>query len=165
MAASPKRKLATEMDERTLVLTRVFDAPRELVFKAWTTREHLMAWSAPHGFTVTDAEGDLRPGGRWRSCMVAPDGSSYWLGGVYREIVPPERLVFTHIWDDQDGIPGEETVVSVTFEDVGGKTRLTLKQALFASIAARDGHSGGWNEALERLGGHLAATGNHAPAA
>lgn len=97
--------------------------------------------------------------------MIAPDGSSYWLGGVYREIAPPERLVFTHIWDDQDGIPGQETVVTVTLEDLDGKTRLTLHQALFASVASRDGHSGGWSEALERLGGHLSEMGSPAPAA
>jgi uncharacterized protein YndB with AHSA1/START domain len=132
-----------------LTLTRLIDAPRDLVFRAWTEPEHLMQWSAPHGFTVTHAEGELKPGGKWRSCMRSPDGQDLWLGGAYREIVPPERLVFTHAWDGDE--PDHETVVTVTLEDVGGKTRLTLHQAAFASMADRDGHEGGWSETLDRL--------------
>ncbi len=75
---SPPEKPA----ERVLVLTRIFDAPRHLVFEAWTKKEHLDEWLAPHGFTILYSEGDLRPGGAWRSCMLAPDGAKHPLSGV-----------------------------------------------------------------------------------
>jgi uncharacterized protein YndB with AHSA1/START domain len=104
-----------------LVITRSFDAPRSLVFKAWTEREHLVHWSAPKGFTITHSEGDLRPGGAWRACMRSPDGVDLWLGGVYREIVEPERLVFTHAWEDADGKRGHETLVTVTLTEHAGR--------------------------------------------
>jgi uncharacterized protein YndB with AHSA1/START domain len=126
-----------------LIITRILDAPRELVFKAWTEPERLVHWSCPHGFTLTHCAGDLRPGGAW-------------LGGVYREIVAPERLVFTHAWDDADGKPGHETVATVTFADQGGKTKMTFRQAFFESVEQRDGHLGGWTECFERLAAHLA---------
>jgi uncharacterized protein YndB with AHSA1/START domain len=139
-----------------LVITRVLDAPRELVFQAWTEPEHLVHWSCPHGFTLTHCEGDLRPGGAWRSCMRSPEGRDLWLGGVYREIVAPERLVFTHAWDDAAGKPGHETVATVTLVDQGGKTKMTFRQAFFESVQQRDGHQEGWTECFERLAQHLA---------
>jgi uncharacterized protein YndB with AHSA1/START domain len=137
------------------VITRVFDAPRHLVFQAWTQKEHLEKWSAPRGFTIPYSEGDLRPGGRWRCCMRAPDGKELWLGGVYREIVEDELLVMTHAWEE-DGKSLHETVVTVRFEDQGGKTKLTAQQTGFDSIESRDGHEGGWNECLDILAEHLA---------
>ncbi len=140
-----------------LVITRILDAPRSLVFQAWTEPEHLVHWSAPRGFTVTHCEGDLRPGGAWRCCMRSPDGANLWLGGMYREILAPERLVFTHAWDDEDGKPGHQTVVTVTLAEQGGTTKLTLRQAFFALVESRDGHQGGWNECLDRLAEHLAS--------
>lgn len=134
-----------------LVIKRVFDAPRELVFKAWTDPEMLKQWSAPQGFTIPVAEGELKPGGKWRSMMRKPDGTELWLGGVYREIVPPERLVFTHAWDDKNGNPGHETVVTVTLLERNGKTEMTFKQGAFTSVEERDGHKGGWTECFARL--------------
>ncbi len=84
--------------EPELVITRVFDAPRELVFECWTEPEHLQHWQgAPRGFTVTSYESDIRPGGFFRICMRSPEGVDSWLEGGYREIVKPERLVFTHV--------------------------------------------------------------------
>jgi uncharacterized protein YndB with AHSA1/START domain len=139
-----------------LVITRILDAPRELVFKAWTEPEHLVHWSCPHGFTLTHCEGDLRPGGAWRSCMRSPEGRDLWLGGVYREIVAPERLVFTHAWDDADGKPGHETVVTVTLADHQGKTQMSFRQAFFESVESRDGHEGGWTQCFDRLTTYLA---------
>lgn len=148
---------AVKTADRTLVISRVFDAPRPLVFQAWTDPEHIVRWLAPHGFTIPHSEGDLRPGGNWRSCMRKPDGTDLWLGGVYREVVKNERLVFTHAWDEADGSPGHETLVIITFADHGaGKSLLTLHQALFKSVESRDGHRGGWNECLDRLVDHLA---------
>src|SRR5215469_858474 len=92
-----------------LTIVRIFDAPVSLVFRCWTEPEHMRRWSAPHGFTIPVSEGELRPGGRWRACMVKPDGTKLWLGGIYREIVQDRLLVFTHAWDQEDGRPGHET--------------------------------------------------------
>ena len=90
--------------------------------------------------------------------MHAPDGRDLWLGGVYREIVAAERLVFTHAWDDPQGKPGHETVVTVTFVERDGKTEMTFRQAVFESVGERDGHQGGWSECFERLETHLRKT-------
>src|SRR5918995_7006135 len=112
--AAKKASAAAGTAERELVITRIFDAPLSLVFKAWTEREHLVRWSAPRGFTITHCEGAHHPGGAWRCCMRSPEGTDYWLGGVYREIVEPDRLVFTHAWEDEEGKPGHQTLVTVT---------------------------------------------------
>ena len=137
-----------------LVLERVFDAPRHLVFQAWTQKEHLERWSAPKGYTLPFSEGELRPGGHWRCCMRAPDGTELWLGGIYREIVENELLVFTHVWEE-NGAPGHETVVTVRFSDQGSKTRVEFRQELFESKASRDGHAGGWAECFDLLADYL----------
>ena len=94
-----RSNVAAKAVDRELVITRVFDAPRALVFAAWTEPDRIVEWSAPHGFTIPHCEGELRVGGAWRCCMRSPEGADLWLGGVYREIVVPERLVFTHAWD------------------------------------------------------------------
>ncbi|HYN82904.1 MAG TPA: SRPBCC domain-containing protein [Gemmatimonadaceae bacterium] len=138
-------------NDRELVITRVFDAPRDLVWKAWTEPERIKQWSAPKGFTIPVAEGELRPGGAWKSCMRKPDGTDLWLAGVYREIEEPKRLVFTHAWLDEHGDPGPETVVTVTLVERGGKTEMTFRQSGFDSADSRDGHAGGWNECFDRL--------------
>jgi uncharacterized protein YndB with AHSA1/START domain len=142
--------------DRVLTLTRVFDAPRPLVFEAWTKKEYLDHWSAPHGFTIPSSEGDLRPGGTWRCIMRSPDGVEHQLGGVYREIVKDELLVFTHAWAGEDGRPGQETLVTVRFADEGGGTKVTFEQAGFESVESRDSHRGGWMECFDRLRAHLA---------
>jgi uncharacterized protein YndB with AHSA1/START domain len=152
--ATEKSKVSEAPAERSLVLTRVFDAPRRLVFEAWTKREHLDKWSAPRGFTMPSSEGDLRVGGAWRCLMIAPNGEKHPLWGVYREIVQDELLVFTHIWEADK--PEHETVVTVRFADEGGKTKVTLEQSVFRSVESRNGHVGGWTECLDILGEHLA---------
>jgi uncharacterized protein YndB with AHSA1/START domain len=155
---------ATATTERELVITRVFDAPRRLVFKAWTAPEHLVRWWGPRGFTTISGRMDVRPGGAWFRSMSAPDGTEHRKHGVYREIVEPERLVFTYVTEDPKGNPGPETVVTVTFADLDGKTRLTLHHALFESVAARDSHRDGWTGCLERFAGHLSNPWTHAAA-
>jgi len=134
---------------------RVFDAPRRLVFKLWTEPEHLMRWWGPRGFTTVSGRMDVRPGGAWFRHMQAPDGSEHRKYGVYREIVPPERLVFTYISDDAQGNPGPETLVTVAFTDLCGKTLLSLHQAGFASVADSGSHERGWTDCLERFAGYL----------
>lgn len=149
------RGTATAVSDREFVITRVFDAPRDLVFRAWTDPEIMKQWAAPRGYSIAHQSGEVRPGGAWRCCMRSPDGVDSWLGGSYREIVPPERLVFTHAWEEE-GKPRQETLVTVTFEDQGGKTLLTLHQEAFKSRASRDGHEAGWSECLDLLAELLA---------
>jgi uncharacterized protein YndB with AHSA1/START domain len=143
--------------DRELVITRVFDAPRELVWKAWTEKEHLVHWSCPHGFTIIDCDGDPRPGGFWRSGMRSPQGVEHWNGGTYCEVKEPERIVFTFAWDQEDGGSGLETLVTVTLAEEGGKTRMTFRQGLFESKESRDGHGGGWGQSFEKLEGYLSS--------
>ncbi len=149
---------ATESSsDRELVITRIFDAPRELVFKAWTEPRHLSQWWGPRGFTLVSCQMDARPGGSYRFHMRAPDGSDHWPLGSFRELAAPERLVASWCWTDADGRPRHpETVLTVTFEEYGDKTKLTLHQAVFESVTARDEHRGGWNSALDCLSEYLA---------
>ena len=147
---------AQEPDDRVLVITRLLDAPRALVFKAWTEPEHLVRWWGPRGFTMPSCRMEPQPGGTYRYCMRAADGTDHWVRGAYREVVPLERLVFTSAWEDGDGNPKHETVIAVTLAERGGKTELTLRQAVFESVTARDLHRGGWSEAMDMLAEHLA---------
>jgi uncharacterized protein YndB with AHSA1/START domain len=149
----------TTPSDQEMVITRVFDAPRELVFACWTEPEHLQHWQgAPRGFTVTSSESDIRPGGFFRICMRSPEGVDRWLEGGYREIVKPERLVYTHVWLDANRKRGQETLVTITFAEREGKTELTLRQTGFASVEARDGHAYGWRSALDVLVDYLGQT-------
>jgi uncharacterized protein YndB with AHSA1/START domain len=145
--------------DNELVITRTFDAPRERVWQAWTDANQMKQWSAPRGFTIPMSEGDLRVGGAWRAMMVSPEGKELKLGGVYREIVRPERLVFTHAWDDPTGKPGPETVCSVTLVARGNKTEMTFRQTGFASKEERDGHNDGWSQCFDRLAELLSPVG------
>lgn len=146
----PKRKPAKDK----LTLTRIFAAPRALVWAAWTEAKHLSQWSAPRGFTIPVNQGNLKPGGKWRACMVTPDGVKLWLGGVYQKIVPNKLLSFTHAWEGEEGAP--ETLVTVRFSDHPRGTKLVFTQTGFGSPQSRDGHAGGWKECFERLTEHLA---------
>jgi uncharacterized protein YndB with AHSA1/START domain len=147
---------AAEPAARVLVIERTFDAPRSLVFKVWTEPQHLVHWYGPRGFTLPSCKMDLRPGGAWRSCMLSPEGREHWVQGVFLEIVEPERLVFTWAHENEDAVLNHETRVTVTFADQGGKTKLTLRQAVFESVKERDSHQGGWNSSLDRLAQYLA---------
>jgi uncharacterized protein YndB with AHSA1/START domain len=150
-----KSKTSAASTGPSLVISRVFDAPRHLVFEAWTRKEHLDQWCAPHGFTIPSSSGDLRVGGEFRSLLIAPNGEKYPLRGVYREIVQDELLVFTHIWEEDDGTPEHETLVTVRFADENGKTRMTFEQTNFKSAESREGHEGGWGQCFEKLEQHL----------
>ena len=145
-------------DDRTLVITRVFDAPRIRVWKAWTDPDQMARWLGPRGFSGAVIKMDARPGGAYRFHLRSPDGEDLWAQGVNREIVEPERMVYTWEWADAEGRPsGPETLVTVTFADHDGKTLLTLQQTGFESAASRDGHRGGWNSAFDCLEEYLAA--------
>jgi uncharacterized protein YndB with AHSA1/START domain len=142
-------------DERTLILKRIFDAPRHLVFEAWTQPEHLVHWTAPNGFTVPECRGDFREGGEWYTLMIAPNGEKHPLSGVFLEIIPKELLVMSHGWIDDTGRRPHEDIVKVRFLDEGKKTKIIFEQTGFKSIESRDGHNEGWNECFEKLEAHL----------
>ena len=143
--------------ERELTLQREYDAPRSLVFKVWTDAAHLARWWGPRGFEVLSWKADARPGGRFRFGMRSPEGEEHWAHGIYREVVAPERLVFTTAWEHPDSSPKHETVVTITLTEREGKTRLHFHQAIFNSKTARDLHRGGWNSTLDSLADYLAA--------
>jgi uncharacterized protein YndB with AHSA1/START domain len=149
-----------------LVITRIFDAPRELVWQAWTDPTQIVKWWGPKNFTAPVAKIDLRVGGEYHTCMRSPEGQDYWTTGIYREIVPPERLVCTDSFADAEGnvVPGSyygmgedfplEMLVTITFEDVAGKTKMTLKHVgLPESMSDMTGT--GWNESFDKLADSL----------
>jgi uncharacterized protein YndB with AHSA1/START domain len=147
-----RRAPPSERTGHELVITRTFDAPRDLVWKAWTDPEHAKRWG-PKGFTTPEREMEFRPGGAWHAVMVSPDGKVYRQRGTVREVVPPERLAFTFIWDES---PDEEMLVTVTFTERGRKTEMLFRQTGLPSVESRDGHEGGWNEAFDELEALLA---------
>ena len=153
-----KNSAVTESDDRTLVIERIFDAPRNLVFKAWTDPDHIARWWGPRGFTSSVVgKLEVRPGGPYRIHMRSPEGSDHWTQGIYREVVEPERLVMVGGWTDAAGkFISPETVTTLTFEDHLGKTKLTLSTTGFESVSARDAHRGGWGSSMDRLAEYLA---------
>ncbi len=156
MAETKRHAPRAQKKNRELVLTRTLDAPRALVFRAFTDPAHLVRWWGPEGFTVPECKMDVREGGAWRTCMRSPDGNDYKVRGLYREIVKPERLVFTWAWEDESGATGHETLVTVTFAERDGKTLLRLAHRIFESKKARDAHQQGWASTLNCLAAFLA---------
>jgi uncharacterized protein YndB with AHSA1/START domain len=149
--------------EEGLLITRVFDAPRELVWKVWTEPELVKLWWGPKYFTSPYASIDLRVGGSYLYCMRGPDGKDYWSTGVFREIVPLELIVLTDSFSDEKGnvVPashyglGEgfplELLVRVEFEELDGKTRLSLRYPSFPGGSHRENARDGWNTSLDKL--------------
>lgn len=161
MAAA--NSLELEQDPRSLIATRVIDAPRELVFEAWTDPKHLAQWWGPDGFTTTTRSFDMRPGGVWRFVMHGPDGRDYQNRITYDEIVRPERIVYRH--GGGEDVEPVQFEVTVTFEDLGNrKTRLTMR-GQFPSAAERErvikeyGADKGMVQTLARLIAHVATMG------
>src|SRR5579871_5511985 len=146
---------------RELVLTRTFDAPRSVVFKAWTDPKHLTAWWGPKGFTNPVCEVDVRPGGAIRIVMRAPADApasvrgDHPMSGVFHEVVVPERLVFTSAVDDANGERVLEVLNTVTFEERAGKTTLTLHASVVKATEKATGMLAGmemgWSQSLDRL--------------
>lgn len=147
----------------SLHLQRVFDAPRALVWKAWTTPETVVLWLGPVEWPAVSVSQDLRVGGEWRACLRSPEtGEDLWQGGIYREIVPPERLVFTFKWDDshEDG-PPVDTLVTVEFAELpDGRTRMDFTHEGLKSEQSLAGHRHGWTSTFERLEAFLADDGD-----
>ena len=141
--------------ERELSIARVFNAPRELVFKAWTDPKQLAEWWGPKSFTNPVCEVDPKLGGALRIIMRAPDGAEYPMKGIFREIVPPSRLFFTNIAVDKDGHPIIEGLTTVIFAEEGARTKLTLQTRGVAVVdyaaAYLNGMEAGWTQSLEKL--------------
>jgi uncharacterized protein YndB with AHSA1/START domain len=158
---------------KEFVTSRVFDAPRDLVWKAFTDPERMKHWWGPKGFVVIASKMDMRPGGTYHYGMRAPNGSVMWGKFVFREIVPQERLVFIDTFSDETGGITRhpmsatwplEMLSTITFEDDGGKTRLTIRWAPHNASAeeqrtfdsSRDSMRQGWGGTLEQLAAYLA---------
>lgn len=150
-----------------LLITRVFNAPPEEVWKVWTEPEAVKQWFGPQNFTAPVVKIDLRVGGTSLYCMRSPDGEDFWSTGIYKEIVPPERIVSTDSFADAKGnvVPAAhygmegnwplELLVTVTFQEDGGKTRFTLQHEGFPDRKNRVLAEAGWNESLDKLARYL----------
>lgn len=148
------------LSDRETVMTRVFDAPRRLVFEAHSKCEHVSRWWGPRGSTLSTCEMDFRPAGAWRYVVRGTDGEDSPFKGVFREIVPPERLVWTFIYDVEP-YSVHETIETLIFTEQDGKTTLT-NTSLYPSVEVRDGMiasgmEAGARETLDRLEEHLAS--------
>lgn len=150
--------------KRELVIVRTFDAPRELFWRYWTEPEYFKRWWGPEGFTTPVSRIDFRLGGTYHNCMKSPEGENYWSTGTYRDIIEPERIVFTDSFSDAEGniVPASyyemsgkwplELLVTVILEaQEGNKTKLILKHASFPTSEDRDLTEAGWNESLDKL--------------
>lgn len=146
--------------ERAVVITRIFDAPPSLMFRMWTDSTHVARWWGPRGFTNPVCEIDARPGGAIRIVMRSPQGVEHAMTGVFREVVEPERLVFTNIAVDGNGTHLLEGLTTVTFAAHGEKTRLTLETSAAGLVtqAAQmlEGMDAGWNQSVDRLAVYVA---------
>ncbi len=137
----------------SLTLVRQFNASPERVWHAWTDKEAAKIWTRPaEGYTIPLIEGELTVGGRYRMVMRAPDGTEVEASGVYREIVPHQRLVYTWVWSTT---PEREALISITLRAAHGGTELTLKhEGLFDELDVRN-HEGGWTNVLATFGEYL----------
>jgi uncharacterized protein YndB with AHSA1/START domain len=143
MGGSGKHELKlTTPSDREIVMTRVFDAPRELVFEAHMSCEHLSHWWGPIKYEIASCEVEFRPGGRWRIVHRGPDGEEHGFRGEYREIVPPERITWTFEWE---GMPGHVSVETMTLEEHDGQTTLTAAST-WDTVEDRDGMLAGGAE-------------------
>jgi uncharacterized protein YndB with AHSA1/START domain len=132
----------------SLTLKRQLKAPPAKIFAAWTDPEKMKRWMGPGEIKTMRAESDPRVGGRYRFVMQAPNGEEYDVGGVYREVVTNEKLVFTWAWKSA---PERESLVTLLLKPDGDGTLLTLTHEQFADEESRDGHEQGWNSALDKL--------------
>jgi len=142
----------TTPSDREITLTRVFDAPRRLVFEAWTRTEHVPHWYGCASMKMLVCEIDLRPGGAWRYVLSQPEGGEFGMHGVYREVAAPDRLVYTEVFE---AFPDHEALVTMILEEQDGKTKMTAT-SLYESVEVRDaviasGMESGAAESLNRL--------------
>lgn len=147
---------AAQADVPVLNLRRTFKAPRDRVFRAWTDPEKLAKWWGPETRSCPFVQLDPRPGGRWRTCMKAEDGEEAWVQGEYREVDPPRKLVFTWAWEN-DGVPGQETEVTIEFLDHGAETEMVFCHRGFETAEQARLHNEGWDSSLRCFDAYLAS--------
>jgi uncharacterized protein YndB with AHSA1/START domain len=146
--------MSARLADDELLITRTFDTPAALLFELWSNVDHFTKWMGPEGFDCPEASIDFRVGGKYRGMIRSAQSGDSWFGGEYREIEPPNRLVFTWKWDT--GPSGEvETLVTITFrEGADGRTTMTFHQTPFISVERRDAHIGGWSSLFNKLGAY-----------
>src|SRR5262245_21845639 len=157
--SSRKEKAMTapkKIADNELLIVRVFDAPPSVVFALWSSAAHLKRWMGPKSFTCPQATIDFRVGGTFRAMIRSAEHGESWFAGVYREIEPDKRLVFTFTWENEGPSAGVETLVTITFEERDGKTVQTLHQAPFRNVDRRDSHVGGWSQAFDKQAAYAA---------
>lgn len=152
-----------EQNEKELLITHIFSAPRELVWKAWTEPERLMRWWGPKYFTSPICKIDFRVGGSYLFCMQSPEGEDFWSTGVYLEIIPLEKIIFTDSFADENGnvVPATyydmeedfplELEVNITFEEYDGKTKMILQHIGIPAGITQELTKLGWNESFDKL--------------
>jgi uncharacterized protein YndB with AHSA1/START domain len=149
MAASSKAR--DFAPDEVLEFTRIFDAPRALVWRMWKDPEHMVRWHGREGYWLIDCEIDFRVGGKWSRTMSRASDHAHRIYGEYLEIREPERLVFTYINDFDE----HEMVVTLDFTERGGKTEMRFHQAPFLSVEERDSHGIGWSSGLDLLNDYV----------
>jgi uncharacterized protein YndB with AHSA1/START domain len=151
-----------DQNKEELVITRVFDAPTERVWQAWTNPEHMKKWWGPKEYSCPDCEIDLRVGGKYLYSMLGPDGKKIWVTGIYKEIIPNRKLVFSDSFGDDKGniVPSEdygmqgmplEMLVTVILDEEDGKTKMTMTHAGIPAGEHREGANAGWNSSFDKL--------------
>ncbi len=158
-----KNELVKEATSSDLVITRIFNAPVELVWKMWTEPKHVMKWWGPKDFTAPVCKIDFRVGGNYHNCMRSKEGQDFWSTGTYLEIVPLKKIVCTDSFADEKGnkvhaselgFTGEwplELIVTMTFEDMNGKTKFTLTHSGLPEGEVRSMTGAGWSESFDKL--------------
>lgn len=154
MSAQPQAAI----DGHVFNLRRTFDAPRDAVFRAFTDPTQVKNWFGPRGFTAEIDRYEAKPGGSYRVCMVAPDGTPRWLHGSFIVVEPHERLSFTWIWEQGD-MAGQETLVTIGFRSLGKTTEIELTHSRLPSEGSREAHGKGWTSTFDCLDDHLKQTG------
>ncbi len=151
--------MTAEQSGNAVRLARIIDAPREEVFHAWTEPEQIRRWWGPGDFTCPEAEVDLRPGGSYRLAMQPTEGDPFIVGGTYREVDRPARLLYTWRWETGPAADGSESLVSVEFNDRGEQTELVLTHTAFPAGHGPAPYQMGWEGGIEKFEALLAGSG------
>ena len=149
--------MSAELADNELLIMRTFDAPAELVFSMWSDPEHFKQWMGPETFDCPVVELDFRIGGAYRAMIRSGKHGENWFGGVYKEIEPHTRLVFTFIWDSGGPSDGVETIITILFREIGGKTEQIFHQTGIATVQSRDSQMGGWSSVFTKQATYVAS--------